>query len=199
MDKELFNFQKNALAGNINGQPLCNSFKAAWRSCGDDKEMLVRLALSQQAIPYVSHACYENLGVTKEYILENYGEYINGNKVFYDVEGVQGYSYMLYVAFNGVLEVSADVLSLMWCNDTSVEIKTSKCPVLYLSNDSHVTLNLEGFNSPRIYLFDTSSVTIEDADKNSEVIVYKYSSRAEVSTGKFCFGVVKEFNKQLRL
>ena len=66
----MIDFTRNALLGNISGQPLCASYKAALRQCGDDKEMLVRLALQQQSMPYVSTACYKRLGINKEYIMK---------------------------------------------------------------------------------------------------------------------------------
>ena len=199
MDRQMLEFQRNALLGKISAEPLCAQYKAAWRSCGDDKEMLVRLAMQQQSIPYFSHACYERLGVTKDYIKKNFAEYINGNKVLEDVEGVKGYTYQLYVDFKGDFKAVADVTSLMWCNDTSVNIETAKCPLFYVSNNSDVHFVLDGYNSIRIYLFDESKVMIDDADETCDVLVYKYSNRAQFETGKFCFANVKIFNKTLRL
>ena len=108
-------FRKNALLGNISAEPLCQAYKQAWRMCGDDKEMLVKLALKQQSIPYLSHACYESMGLTKEYILNNFGELINGKRTFENVEGVDGYTYQLYVGYDKDFEITADVTSLMWC------------------------------------------------------------------------------------
>ena len=81
----MLTFKRNALLGNISGQPLCADFKSAWRLCGNDKEMLVRLALMQQSQPYFSTACYKNLGLSKDYIKENFSEYING-RVLNDCE-----------------------------------------------------------------------------------------------------------------
>ena len=199
MDREMLEFQKHALLGDVSGQPLCSAYKAAWRKCGNDKEMLVRLALMQQSLPYLSHACYEKMGLTKEYIMENFAEYINGNKIFYDIEGVDGYSYELYVGFEGDLAASVDVLSLMWCNCVSVEIESSKCPVLYVSNASHIDLVLNGYNAPIVYLFDESVVNVYDADETCKVTVYKYSDNARVEKGKYCMSEVKVFNKELRL
>lgn len=198
MDKEMFDFQKNAIMGKI-AQPLCADYKSALRQCGDDKEMLVRLALQQQSLPYLSHACYANLGLTKEYILDNFGDYINGKRTFDDVEGVNGYKYQLYVAFKGNFKAVADVTSLMWCDNTIVNVETSKCPLFYISNKSEVHYVLDGFNSIRIYLFDESKVVIDDADETCDVIVYKYGNRATVEIGKYCLGKVKIFNKQLKL
>lgn len=199
MDRQMFEFQRNALLGKISAEPLCAQYKAAWRSCGDDKEMLVRLAMQQQSIPYFSHACYERLGVTKDYIKKNFAEYINGNKVLEDVESVKGYTYQLYVDFKGDFKAVADVTSLMWCNNIDVIIPQTKCPTLYVSNNSDVHFVLDGYNSIRIYLFDESKVMIDDADETCDVLVYKYSNRAQFETGKFCFANVKIFNKTLRL
>lgn len=199
MSNQLFEFHKHAIMGDISGNPLCSDYKAAWRACGDDKENLVRLALQQQSQPYFSTACYRNLGLTKEYILENFGKYINGKKVFEDVEGVSGYTYSLYVGFEDVFSVYTDVLACMWCNCPQLTIEASKCPVLYISNYSDIHLCLDGYNSPRIYLFDESKIIIDDADDTCDIIVYKYSNKAEAELGKYCLGNVKIFNKQLKL
>ena len=199
MDKEMIDFTRNALLGNISGQPLCASYKAALRQCGDDKEMLVRLALQQQSMPYVSTACYKRLGITKEYIMDNYVDYINGNKTFEDVEGVSGYTYQMYVGYDKELIITSDVTTLMWCNDICIKVPETKCPTIYVSNNSNVHLHCEGFNSVNIKMFDESCVIIDNLYKNSDVIVYKYSNNADVKTMNNCFGCVKIFNKQLKL
>lgn len=198
MKNEMLEFRKQALLGNISGTPLCETYKKAWRKCGNDKEMLVRLALVQQASPFFSTACYMKLGLTKEYILKEFGDYINGKKVFEDVEGVSGYTYELYVGYSKPVTIRTDVISLMWHSGDIVTPET-KCPVLYISNYSDVHLSLDGYNSIRVYIFDESKVTIDDADDNSSVVVFKYSNRAEIEMGKFCFANVKIFPKELKL
>lgn len=196
---ELLEFKKNAILGNINGQPLCQDFKQAWRACGNDKEMLVRLALMQQSQPYFSTACYENMGLTKEYILNNFGELINGKRTFENVEGVGGYTYQLYVGYDKDFEITADVTSLMWCNGSQLVIESTKCPTIYVSNRSKVHLVGDGYNSIRIYLFDESFVNLDDFDEESSILVYKYSKDARVEIGKYCLGKVKVFDKELKI
>ena len=193
-------FKKNALLGNISAEPLCQAYKQAWRSCGNDREMLIRLAMKQQSLPYFSTACYEKLGLTKEYIKEHFKDYINGY-VINDADGVEGYTYSLYVdwGYENDLEIRADIASLMWCVGTNVVVEQTKCPTVYISNKSNVHLICEGFNTVNIKLFDKSKVTIEDLGEESEVVVYKYSDECSVEQGKFCFGKVKVFNKELRL
>lgn len=195
----MLTFKKNALLGKISAEPLCAQYKQAWRKCGDDKEMLIRLALSQQSIPYLSHACYESMGLTKEYILNNFGELINGKRTFENVEGVDGYTYQLYVGYDNDFEITADVTSLMWCNGSQIVIKPSKCPTVYISNRSNVHLICDGFNTIHVKLFDKSKLFVDDLDDESQVIVYRYSDDAKVEEGKFCLGKVKVFNKELRL
>ena len=199
MKDELFEYKKNALLGKISGQPLCSTYTQAWRACGNDREMLVRLALSQQSLPHFMTSCYRKLGLSKKYILENFGEYINGNRLFYDVEGVKGYSYEMYVGFSGIMDVRSDVVAFMWADHASVSVPMSKAPVIYVGCDSHLHVSLEGYNMPRIYLFDGSSVEIADGDDESKVIVYKYSGDAKVSTGDYCFSEIKIFDKELKL
>ena len=196
----MLKFKKNALLGNISAEPLCQAYKQAWRLCGDDKEMLVRLALKQQSIPYLSNACYKELGLTKEYIKENFRDYVNGY-ILEDCDGVKGYTYSLYVDwdYENDLEVKTDVCSIMWTVGANIIIPQTACPTIYLSNRSNVHLVGDGYNTVNIKLFDESKIVVEDIDSNSEVVVYKYSDKASVEEGKYCFGKVKVFNKELRL
>ena len=200
MKDEMFDFKRNALLGNISGQPLCEDYKAAWRKCGNDKEMLVRLALQQQASPYFSTACYKDMGLTKEYIKENFKDYVNGY-VVNDADNVNGYTYGLYVDwdYENDLEIKTDVASLMWCVGSNVVLNKCKCPTIYVSNRSNIHLICEGFNTVFVKLFDKSVVTIQDCDETCDVIVYSYSKDAKVEKGKFCLGSVKVFQKELRL
>lgn len=200
MKHDLFEFQKNSFLGKVSGQPLCQEYKQQWKSCGDDKEMLMKLAMRQQAIAYVVTACHKNLGLTKEYIKENFRDYVNGY-ILEDCDGVKGYTYSLYVDwdYENDLEVKTDVCSIMWTVGANIIIPQTACPIIYLSNRSNVHLVGDGYNTINIKLFDESKIVIEDIDDNSEVVVYKYSDKASVEEGKYCFGKVKVFNKELRL
>lgn len=200
MKDEMIDFKRNALLGNISGQPLCADYKAALRKCGDNKEMLVRLALMQQSTPYFSHACYKHLGLTKDYIKREFKDFINGY-VVNDADGVDGYTYSLYVDWNyeNDLDVKTDVASIMWTVSANVVVPQCKCPTIYISNCSNIHLVGDGYNTINIKLFDKSKLTIEGLDENSEVVVYKYSDDAQVELGKFCLGKVKVFRKELRL
>lgn len=196
----MLEFERNALLGNVSGQPLCADYKSALRQCGNDKEMLIRLALRQQSMPFFSTACYKKLGFTKEYIKKEFKDYINGY-VVKNADGVDGYTYGLYVDwdYENDLDVDVDVCSVMWTVGANIVVPVTKCTTLYISNRSNVHLVCDGYNTVNIKLFDKSKVTIEDLDEKSNVLVYKYSDDASVELGKFCLGKVNVFNKELRL
>lgn len=200
MDKELFMFYKAALEGELT-TPLCSEYKSAWRKCGDDKEQLVRLVMRQQALPYFVHYCYNGKGVTKEYIMDAFGNYINGKYYGLNVDGVDGdYKTEIYVGDKGILSPSANVLCAMWCNSLTFEIRPAKSPFLYIACNSDVHISCLGYNSPRIYLFDESKVTLDDVDMESSVTVFKYSDGCVVEKGDFCISEnIKEYRKELRL
>lgn len=195
MNGELFKYYKAAL---VNG--LCSDWKGYWQAAGDDKLKLITLAMSQQAIPHVATYAYNGIGITKEYIETEFKDYINEKTKILDADGVDGYTYALYIAQNRILRPSVDVSSLMWCKDITLELKTAQCGFIYVSNNSDIRLVMDGFNSPRIYLFDESTITIEDADVTCSATIYKYSDKCKVNYGKYCLSKrIKEFNKELRL
>ena len=195
MNGELFKYYKAAL---VNG--LCSDWKGYWQAAGDDKLKLITLAMSQQAIPHVATYAYNGNGVTKDYIETEFKDYINEKTKILDADGVDGYTYALYIAQNRILRPSVDVSSLMWCKDITLELKTAQCGFIYVSNNSDIRLVMDGFNSPRIYLFDESTITIEDADETCSATIYKYSDKCKVNYGKYCLSKrIKEFNKELRL
>lgn len=189
-------YYKNALLDD-----LCDEYKGRWRSAKDNKLELLKLSLCQQSLPHVVTYAYQGRGITKKYVKENFGEYINGYTV-YDADGCTGYTYGLYVDYDydNELVVDKDVASLMWCEDVQAVVPLTKAPTVYVSNNSHINLVCDGYNSVRVYLFDESTVTLEDVDEDSNVIIYRYSDDAKVNIGQFCLSTkVREFRKQLKL
>lgn len=192
MDEMMF-FQKNALLNN-----LCGEWKNMWKARKKNKEQLVRLSLMQQSIPFFASYCYNGNGLSKDYILGEFKDYING-KILQDCDDVKGYSYRLFVGYTDDIRPQADITHLMWSDIPIYVVERYKCPILYISNKSTVSLIADGYNYIRVYLFDESELVIEDLDEESTVIVYKYSDKCKVTKGKYCLGKVNEFEKQLRL
>ena len=178
---------------------LCADYRGRWQRC-HDKESLLKLSLSRQAIPHVVTYAYQGRGLTKDFVLNEYGDYINGYTV-HDADGVEGYTTGLYVDYdpNEDLLADKDTVSIMWTVGANIVVPQTKAPTIYISNRSNVHLVGDGFNTININLFDKSKVTIEDLDEESKVVVYKYSDDAKVELGKYCLGSVKVFPKELRL
>ena len=192
MDEMMF-FRKNAI---LDG--LCKEWDTMWAACHDDRERLMRLVMMQQSIPYFATYCHNGKGLSKEYFLDTFGDYINGY-VFEDCDDVEGYTYGMYVNPPTGTIIDVDVAHLMWCDSSYVIIPETKCPKLYISNDSDVHIALNGYSLIHVYLFDNSKVTIDDADEDSDVVVYKYSPTCGVEQGSYCFATIKEFEKELRI
>lgn len=187
-------YYKSALLAN-----LCAEYKGKWQAASHDKLSLLKLSLCQQSIPHVVTFAYEGNGLTKEYVMENFGEYINGYTVE-DADDVKGYKYGLYADCGDDIVVDKDVCSVMWTDGATIVVPKTKCPTIYVSNKSSVSLVCDGFNEVRVYLFDESEITLEDVDENSGVTIYRYSDNAKVNVGDFCLSKrVREFKKQLKL
>ena len=198
MDKEMFEFYKNALQGVITN-PLCADYKNEWRACGENKEKLIKLAMRQQSLPYLITHCYENKGVSMQYILEEFGDFINGRYIVKDADEVDGYTYAMNVGMNEAQTNIADVSAFLWCTNPSIRIPETKCPTLYVGCKSSIDLYLDGYNSLRVYLFDESEINIKDADDVSKILVYKYSPKTKIHTEKYCIAKINEFDKEIRL
>lgn len=191
---EMFNFRRNANIAN-----LCKEWDGMWAACHNDKEKLMRLVLMQQSAPYFADFCYRGKGLSKEYCLSEFSDYING-RVFNDCDNVEGFTYGMFIDPSESIYLLFDVSQFLWCNNTQVTIPNTRCPIFYISNNSDIKLVLNGFNSPKIYLFDESTLTIEDADETCSATIYKYSDKCNVKYGKFCISKrIKEHQKELKL
>ena len=195
MEKELFDFVKNAYTSG-----LCDEYKDEIRKCHEDKQRLVELAMRQQSIPYVATKMHEGI-ITKEYLQKSYGGFLNGF-ILKDCDGVNGYTYSWYLDYDydNDLVVDVDVAHISYTVGANIVIPSTKCPILYISNRSNVHLICSGYNTIKIYMFDKTRVTIEEADNDSTILVYKYSDACKVEYGKYCLcDKIKCFNKELRL
>jgi len=196
MKDELFIYRRNALLDN-----LCKEWDNMWRACKEDKEKLVRFVMIQQSIPHFLTYCHQGKGLSKDYILKVFGDYVNGKYVGIDVDGVEGgYRTELYVAYNDVLTVSDDVFVSMWSAIPSLEISTCKATKIYCGCSSEMHLVCGGYNSIVVMLFDNSTLYLDDVDEDSTVTIYRYSNDAKVEVGKYCLSdKIKMFDKELRL
>ena len=158
----------------------------------------MKLALMCQSAPYLATFFNKGKCVSKEYVKREFSDFING-RVLRDCDGVDGFTYGMFFDAPTGFKINIDVCQILYCNNTDVEIEKTKCPRLYVSNDSNINISLDGYNSITIYLFDDSVINIDSCDDTCNVKVYRYSKDAKVNIGKFCLGEVKVFDKELRI
>lgn len=180
---------------------LCGEYKGRWASCHGDKEKLVRLVMAQQSLPHFISYCHQGRGLGKEFILEEFKNFINGKYTGIDVDGVEGnYKTSLNVAENAIFKLSDDVSAFMWSTIPSLQIEGCKATKLYVGCSSEVHLVCDGYNSVTVMLFDDSVLYLDDVDEESSVTVYKYSDESRVEIGRFCLSQkVHQFRKELKL
>lgn len=192
MEHNLLYFYKNSLL-----RDLCSEYNKEWKACKEDREKLMQLALQQQSIPYMATSMYEGWGMSVDFLKREFADYINGKHAFNDVDGMDGYTYSMWVDNHDYITLKEDVSHFVQC-DSRISVQETKCPTIYISNKSNVHLELDGFNTIRIYLFDESVLTIDYVDVHSNVVVYMYSPKCEVKVLEND-GKVKMFTKDLRL
>ena len=195
MDKEYFDFVKDAYTSG-----LCEEYKTEIKNCHEDKLKLMRLAMRQQSIPYMATKLYNGV-VSKEYMLQAYGGYLNGF-ILKDCDNVEGYTYAWYMDYDydNDLMIETDVSHISFTVGASVVVPKTKCPTIYISNKSNIHLVCDGYNTAKIYLFDKSIVTVEELGHDSSLLVYKYSDESEITRGKYCLGNnIRVFNKKLKI
>ena len=196
MLKELFNYYKNAMLDDH----LCEEYKGIWQACGEDKEKLISLAMQQQVIGHVATYAYLGKGITRDFVLREFGDYINGY-ILHDCDNVEGYTYGMFVDYqcSDYHRLVTDVSHFMWTNDVRLIVSPTKCPIIYVSNGSKVSLVCEGYNFVKVYLYDESEIILEDVDVDCAVSVYKYSDNAKVERGAFAFTKeLKVFDKEIK-
>ena len=193
MDKEMFLFYRNSLARN-----LCKEYKNEFKKDLEDKKKLFELCLRQQSIPYFATACYQKWGLNIDFIKREYKDYINGKYIATDCDNVHGYSYGLWCDYTLSISANIDVVHTMECR-CQIKVPLSKCPTIYISNNSNIDLSCLGYNSIRIYLFDNSIININELEKESTILIYNYSKNSKINIKGGLDGKIKEFDKELKL
>ena len=188
-------YYKNSILAN-----LCNVYKSEWKNAMQSKEELFKLALVQQSLPHMMTFAYNGIGLTKEYVEEEFKDYINGKYTAIDVDGVKGnYKTTLYIGENAVLKPLDDVIAFMWANVPNLIFKACKAAKIYVGCKSNVNIIMQGFDSITVMLFDESKVTIDECDTTCDVNIYKYSDMATVEIDKYCLAKVNIHQKQLKI
>lgn len=174
MDSEMIIFFKEARK-----RDLCVSFAQKWVKLRE-KDEFVDFCLLPQAIPYMAVSMYEKWGLSKDYLLREFPNYINGKYISSRNDGIDANA-EFWVDFSDIEYLLKNQLyHITYTKNSKFTIEQTKCPIINVSNNSDVIIKCSKFNSIQVLIYDKSKVYIDAPDKSCKVLIEKYSDECEV-------------------
>lgn len=162
MLNELLTLKRNAVM-----LGLCDEYKAEWNEA-KDKKNLVDMALDANGVEFMAKSVAEGWGLSKDYILGNFGDYVNEGYV----RDKGGYTSKLYVDYGGDIFQPATLNLLIGCNTSVLVPEYSVCKI-YVCGMSNVRINCAG--KCYVYVYGgyndvkySGDVTVEEIAKPDE-------------------------------
>lgn len=143
---------------------ICGRYRRTWDNAANLQDIM-DMALSAQGIEFVCDGCAFGWGLTQEYILKKFGDYINGRYQ----RNMGGYTSEMYVEAKGEITLRSTLNLLVGCNCTIVVPERHICKV-YVCNSS-VRLDCKGHCEVYVY-GDGCEVIVADG-LHSDVTLYK--------------------------
>lgn len=153
---------------------LCSQYVDLWASA-KNKQMLYNLSMRYNSIRYIALSIYEGWGVSLDYILSEFKDYINGKEVatIYLDDNLQADG-LMYVCLNDTsIDMNVDVVNIIKCNNLTINTNRYATQ-LHINNDSHCKLNIASDGNIMIYLYDTSTIDLGKLRKGQRVFIYDY-------------------------
>lgn len=121
------------------GFGLCDKYKVKWDGCKTKKD-LVDIALDSQGIDFIADSIAFGWGLSKEYLLSNFGEFANG---FYQrIKG--GYTSEMYVGAHGVVNLKSTLTLVAYCDDLEIHIPEHCVGQIFICGGSKVRIENKG-------------------------------------------------------
>lgn len=117
---------------------LCDRYRAAWDGA-EGKRDLVDLALDTNGVEFMARSVAEGWGLSKDYILGNFGDYVNEKYV----RDKGGYTSKMYVDYGGDIFQPATLNLLVGCN-TSVLVPEGSVCKIYVCGRTYIRVNCAG-------------------------------------------------------
>src|SRR5574344_2118435 len=158
---------------------LCSSFAILWGQC-KTKEDYVKLSLIPQSIPYVATSSYEGWGLSTDDICNNFSHIINGKKN------------------NKNKKIRENIIHIMETLNSTFVVEKTQCPMIYVSNNSNIKIEANGFNTISLFVFDNCFVDVSNIASNTKILITKYSSNCTVVSNENNDNITY-FNKPLNI
>ena len=143
---DLLTFKRNALV-----LGLCTGYKDKWDNA-KTKEELMDMALDANGVEMLADACAFSWGMDIPYMKRAFSDYINGKWK----RSKDGYSSCLYVGYNGQIEQSCTLTTILASNVTFHVPKYHICK-LYVGGCTEV--NITGEGECYVYSYGENKVT----------------------------------------
>lgn len=130
---DLLTFKRNAMM-----LGLCGAYKEKW-DAATSKDALMEIAIDSNGCEMLADACAFGWGMDMSYMKRTFSEYINGKWKL----DKNGYSSCLYVDYNGHIEQSCTITTVLASKIVFNVPKGSVCK-LYVSSGSEVSITGEG-------------------------------------------------------
>ncbi len=135
MDNELLKLKRNAVM-----LGLCGQYKDLWNGCKSKKD-LIDTAIDVNGIEFMADSIAFDWGLSKEFILTEFGEYINGKYQ----RNRDGYSSELCAGVkNNTISVRSTLNLFAYCDDVTIFIPEGRFCRIYLAKCSNVHIKNDG-------------------------------------------------------
>lgn len=171
---------------------ICLDYALLWAKCGNNRNKLFELAMYGDSIVYVATSTYDNWGMSYDFILNYFNDYINSEIPFYYIEekDLEGLSYQWKLQENNKHdELTANITHLCNCKGSEFIVGTDIAE-LYITNDSDVVLDFKEDCRFNIYLLNNSKVTLNNLGDGSKITIYDYNSTNTIVRGENSKGVM---------
>lgn len=118
---------------------LCDEYKKRWDAC-NTKEELIKLALDANGVEFMADSIAFGWGLSKEYLLEEFGEYANGK---YQCQQ-RGYTSEMYIDAHGVIEAKSTLILIACCEDLKIIIPEYMVCQIFVCGGTKISISGQG-------------------------------------------------------
>lgn len=119
---------------------LCQDYKEKWNNSTTNKD-LADLALDINGADFICASVEKEWGLTKEFILNNFTQYINGK---YIAGQRKDYTSEIFVGYNGEITARTTILIILYSN-AIIHIPQNHACKIFAAKNSMINITCDGY------------------------------------------------------
>lgn len=135
--KSILELKRKALA-----MGLCGEYGEKWADAATQKE-LVDLASDINGADFLCSSVAKGWGLSKDFLLRNFGDYINGRYVSRH-GGTKGYTSEVFIGCDGEIRARATILIILYSNVTVYVPENHACRV-FAAGNTNIAIQCDGY------------------------------------------------------